>query len=114
MAQSIFDFFHNPRKIELLEKLNEVGLVLVAPASKPRATKLTGTTFVLTGELTSLTRDEAKERIRAWGGEPSESVSKKINYVVVGENPGSKYEKAKKLGVTILNEQEFLALLKST
>ncbi|MBO8595501.1 NAD-dependent DNA ligase LigA, partial [Staphylococcus aureus] len=68
--------------------------------------------FVLTGTLTSMTRDEAKEKIRALGGDISESVSKKTSYVVAGENPGSKIDKAQKLGVAILDEQKFLNLLK--
>ncbi|MBI4262366.1 NAD-dependent DNA ligase LigA, partial [Candidatus Uhrbacteria bacterium] len=66
---------------------------------------------VLTGTLTSLTRDEAKEKIRSLGGEISESVSKKTSYVVAGTEPGSKFEKAQKLGVTILDERGFLLLI---
>jgi DNA ligase (NAD+) len=68
-------------------------------------------TFVLTGTLASLERDEATEKIRARGGDVSESVSKKTSFVVVGENPGSKLDKARKLGVKTLSEKEFLAKL---
>jgi DNA ligase (NAD+) len=72
---------------------------------------LSGKTFVLTGTLESMSRDEAKEKIRAKGGAVSESVSKETSYLVAGENTGSKYAKAQSLGVKILDEKEFLALL---
>ena len=68
--------------------------------------------FVLTGELESMSRDEAKEKIRALGGDISSSVSKNTNYVIVGKNPGSKYDKAKTLRVKTLDEREFLDILK--
>jgi DNA ligase (NAD+) len=71
----------------------------------------TGTTWVLTGTLAAMSRDDAKEKIRALGGDISESVSKKTSFVVVGADPGSKADKAEKLGVTILNEEEFLKKL---
>lgn len=67
--------------------------------------------FVLTGELETLTRDEAKDRIRELGGDISESVSKKTSYVVAGQTPGSKYKKAKKLGVKVIEEKQFLKLI---
>ena len=74
--------------------------------------KLKSKTFVLTGGLETMTRDEAKERIRELGGDISESVAKTTDYVIVGSEPGSKYDKAKKLGVKIINEKEFILLLK--
>ncbi|MFC1701105.1 BRCT domain-containing protein, partial [Patescibacteria group bacterium] len=74
--------------------------------------KLVGKIFVLTGELKSLTRDEAKNKIRNLGGDISSSVSKNTNYVVVGENPGLKYNKAEKLKIKIVNEKKFLELIK--
>ena len=73
--------------------------------------KLQGKSFVLTGSLSSMSRDEAKEKLRSLGAVASESVSKVTNYVVAGENPGSKYDKAKKLGIVVLNEDEFRKLL---
>ncbi len=76
------------------------------------AQKLMGKKFVLTGTLQSLTREQAKEKIRALEGDISGSVSKKTDFVVVGENPGSKLEKAKKLGIKTLTEEEFLKMLK--
>ena len=72
---------------------------------------LEGKTFVLTGELPSFTRDEAKDMIRKRGGSVSSSVSRKTNYVVAGENPGSKYDKARELGVTVVDESGFKALI---
>ena len=73
--------------------------------------KLKGKSFVFTGALKSMTRDEASEKVRLLGGDVSSSVSKNTDYVVVGENPGSKYEKAKKLGVKMISEKEFLKLI---
>ena len=76
-----------------------------------RTDELAGKTFVLTGTLASMTRDEAAERIKAKGGKTSSSVSKKTSYVVAGDNPGSKLDKAQNLGVIILNEDEFLKII---
>jgi DNA ligase (NAD+) len=110
VAQSIYDWFRDKRNIALLERLEKVGVQIGAPQLKTKSCKLKAKTFVLTGTLKTMTREEAKERIRELGGDVSESVSKKTNYVVAGEEPGSKYEKAKKLDVKILNEKEFLKL----
>jgi len=77
------------------------------------AQPLAGKTFVLTGSMDGLTRDDAGERIEALGGRVTSSVSKKTDYVVVGEAPGSKRDKAEKLGVTLLDEPAFIALLDS-
>ena len=79
---------------------------------KESAFKLKGKTFVLTGSLELMSRDKAKEKIRELGGDVSESVSKKTDYVITGNEPGSKYERAKELGVKILAENDFLKLLK--
>ncbi|MEK7461074.1 MAG: NAD-dependent DNA ligase LigA [Patescibacteria group bacterium] len=111
VAQSLFDYFHNPRKLELLRKLRDVGIELMAPKIRQSSGKLADKTIVLTGELVSLTRDQAKAKIRLLGGEVSESVSKKTNFVVVGENPGSKADKAQQLGLPILSESAFIDLL---
>lgn len=111
MAKSIHQYFNNPVNKKFLEELKQGGVQILAPEAKQQSAKLAGQTFVLTGGLEKLTRDSAKEKIRAWGGEVSESVSKKTGYVVVGSEPGSKYDKAKKLGIKILSEDEFLDLL---
>jgi DNA ligase (NAD+) len=114
VAQSIFDWFRDRKNIELLERLEAGGVEIEVAAmtnTGPRNPKIAGKTFVLTGGLVSMGREEAKEKIRAQGGEMSESVSKKTDYLVAGADPGSKYDKAKKLGVQILDEKEFLELL---
>lgn len=112
VAKSIYEWFHNKKNLKLLEDLEKAGLILISPKFQITNYKLKGLTFVLTGELKTLTREQAKDKIRMQGGDVSESVSKKTSYTVIGENPGSKYEKAKKLGVKILSEAEFLKMIK--
>jgi DNA ligase (NAD+) len=112
VAQSIYDWFREKRNIELLGRLEKAELEVIVPSRSATRGKLTGKTFVITGSLESMSREQAKEKIRAEGGDASESVSAKTSYLVAGEAPGSKFEKAKKLGVTIVNEEGFLRLLK--
>jgi len=112
VAQSVYDWFRESRNLKLLQKMEEVGIKIRVQKLKVSSLKLKGSSFVLTGSLETMERGEAKERIRELGGDVSESVSKKTSYVVVGAEPGSKAEKAKQLGVKILNEKEFLAILK--
>ena len=110
VAQSIFDWFQKSYHKKLLQKLDKAGV----KAESEKGTgpnKLAGKTFVLTGTLESIGRDEAKDKIRDLGGDVSSSVSKETDYVVAGAEPGSKYERAKKLGVKILDEKEFLKML---
>ena len=109
VAESIVEHFKDHKNAKELDHLLEV--VHVKHAVKPKAGPLTGTTWVITGTLDSLSRDEAKARIKALGGDVGESVSKNTSYVVVGAEPGSKYDKAKKLGVEILDEKQFLKKL---
>ena len=111
MAQSIYDYFHSSYAEKLLRKLDQAGIIIEIPEPSKKNLILAGKTFVLTGELENLTRDEAKARIRELGGEVSGSVSANTDYVVAGKEPGSKYEKAKELGAKIINEEEFLTLL---
>ena len=110
VADSIYDFFHKKRNLELLKKLKKAG-VKIGRKERTKYQPLKGRTFVLTGALETLTRDEAKKRIRELGGEISESVSEKIDYVIVGEKPGLKLKKVKKLGIKRIGEQEFLKLI---
>ncbi|MBO5868343.1 MAG: NAD-dependent DNA ligase LigA, partial [Oscillospiraceae bacterium] len=109
-AQFIADWFAAPETQELLEKLRNAGVNFVNKQAQ-QDSRFVGSTFVLTGALTKFTRDEATERIEQFGGKVSGSVSKKTTYVVVGENAGSKERKARELGITILSEDDFLAML---
>ena len=110
VAATVREFFSNERNLALVERLRGYGLTFTAER-KVRGTALSGLTFVLTGTLPTLTRDEAKERIEAAGGKVSGSVSKKTDYVVAGEEAGSKLEKAQSLGVAVVDEAGLLALL---
>lgn len=112
VAKSIYDWFRDKRNLKLLERLVKVGVKIISPKLKAKSQKLKDKTFVFTGELESMTRDEAKEKIRELGGNVSSSVSKNTDFVVVGKEPGSKYNKAKKLGVKIIREEEFLRMVK--
>ena len=109
VAQHIVDFFGEQHNRDVIGKLREAG-VNWPVVEKPRAQPLAGKTFVLTGTL-SMARDELKEKLQALGAKVTGSVSKKTDYVVVGENPGSKHDKALQLGVTILDEAECLELI---
>jgi DNA ligase (NAD+) len=115
IAVAIQEFFAEQRNRDLLEDLRQAGLQF-SQAKKPaakQAGKLQGRTFVLTGTLPNLTRDEAAERIEAAGGKVAGSVSKKTDYVVAGENAGSKLDKARKLNIQVIGEQELLTLLEA-
>jgi len=112
VAKSIYEYFQKKRNLQFLEKLKKVGIEIIpTQKSKVKSQKLKGLIFVLTGALETMTRQEAKEKIRSLGGETSESISKKTDYLVVAKEPGSKLEKAKKLGIKILTEKEFLSFL---
>ena len=110
VAQAIREFFDNKRNLDLVERLRKAGLTFTAE-KRVRGTKLEGLTFVLTGTLPNLTRDAAKEKIEAAGARVSGSVSKKTDYVVAGEEAGSKLEKATSLGVTVVDEAGLIKLL---
>ncbi|MDE3084022.1 MAG: NAD-dependent DNA ligase LigA, partial [Verrucomicrobiota bacterium] len=112
MALAIIDHFNNPRNRAVVGELLSLGVSPSAPPRHVAGTKLAGKTFVLTGTLPSLTREDATARIEAAGGKVSGSVSKKTNYVLAGEEPGSKLDKAKTLGVPVIDEAEFLKMLK--
>ena len=111
IAVSVESTFHLESTRKLIEKFKKSGLKLKEPEAVLKSNKLEHKKFVFTGELTSLTRDEAGERVKSLGGEVVSSVSKNTDYVVAGESPGSKFDKAKSLGVTILNEKDFKELI---
>ncbi|HCS47058.1 MAG TPA: DNA ligase [Candidatus Aminicenantes bacterium] len=111
VAESIVFFFRQPENFALIGKLKEAGLNFETRVSRRIAQPLAGKIFVLTGTLASLERDEAKEVIENLGGKVTSSVSPKTDYLVIGESPGSKLDKAHKLNIAILNEQEFLKLV---
>jgi len=111
IAKSIVEFFAEPKNRELVEELRAAGLTLKGK-KKERGTKLAGKTFVLTGTLANYTRDEAKKLIEDAGGKVAGSVSKKTDYVVAGADAGSKLDKAKELGVEVVDEQGMEGLLK--
>jgi len=113
VSKSIYEWFHDKDNLKFLEKL-EKHVKIVAPEPKKGSQKLEGKTFVLTGSLETMSRDQAKAKIRELGGDTAESVSSKTSYVVVGSESGSKAERALELGITILEEQDFLKLLSMT
>jgi DNA ligase (NAD+) len=110
VAQSIHTFFRQPNNIELIEKLKKGG-VEIKREERVAGAPFEGKTFVFTGALEHFKRDEAKKLVERLGGRASSSVSKQTDYVVAGADPGSKYDKAKELGVTILSEPEFRKLV---
>jgi len=109
VAESVYRWLHTPANQELMNQLAERGVTV--ETAKKASGALVGQTFVLTGEMESLSRDEASDLIRSLGGHTSSSVSVKTDYVVAGDNPGSKYKKAQQLGVKIVDEKGFLKLV---
>ncbi|QQG42821.1 MAG: NAD-dependent DNA ligase LigA [Candidatus Giovannonibacteria bacterium] len=110
MAESVYGWFREERNKNFLKKL--LRCVDIENSKKKKLGKLAGKIFVFTGEMESMSRDEAKAKVRELGGDPSETVSKNTDYVVAGSNPGSKYDKAKKLGVKIIDEKDFLKMIR--
>jgi DNA ligase (NAD+) len=111
VALSISRFFSEPRNRELIERLRVAGLQFTSESARPKGGRLQGLTFVLTGMLPSLSRDEAKRLIESAGGKVSGSVSGRTSYIVAGEDPGSKLAKAQELGVAVLNERQLRELI---
>ncbi len=111
IAQSLKDYFSKSENLEIIEKLKIAGLKFEIEENENADNSLTNTTFVLTGTLDNYSREEAKAEIEKRGGKVSSSVSKKTTYVLAGEKPGSKIDKAKKLNVKIINETEFEKLI---
>lgn len=111
IAQSIYEFFHNENSIKFLTQLKANGVEPTEEIFEAKSNVLAGKTFVLTGTLQSMTRDEAGEKIKLLGGKTASSVSKNTSFVIAGESAGSKLTKAQNLGVIILSENEFLDML---
>ncbi|MBT7282814.1 MAG: NAD-dependent DNA ligase LigA [Elusimicrobiaceae bacterium] len=112
IAQSVFEFLKDENSIKLLNRMQNFGLNFKDTSSPKKITKISGKSFVFTGELKTMSREEAQEKVEQLGAKTSNSVSKKTSYVVAGENAGSKLKKAETLGIEILTEQEFVALIK--
>jgi DNA ligase (NAD+) len=113
IARSIVEFFKEKRNLSVIEKMFRAGLTLKeAVKEEVKESPFTGKTVVFTGALQSMTRDRAKELVESLGGHVSNSVSRKTDLVVVGENPGSKFTRAQQLGIKTINEEEFLSLLR--
>jgi DNA ligase (NAD+) len=113
VAESIHTFFRQPHNREVIERLRAAGVSWQegAPRAREATGPFAGKIVVLTGTLSAMPRDDAKERIEAMGGKVTGSVSKKTDFVVAGAEAGSKLDRAKELGVTVLDEQQFLQLL---
>ncbi|MEX1014373.1 MAG: NAD-dependent DNA ligase LigA [Candidatus Paceibacterota bacterium] len=113
IAESVYGWVRDKYNKKLVERLSKVGVRIVLPKQKnKKSNKLVGKSLVLTGSMVDMTRDEAKKIIRQLGGKVSSTVSSKTDYLVVGESPGSKLEEAKKNKVKIINEKEFLELVR--
>jgi DNA ligase (NAD+) len=112
ISQSVRRFFSIDQNNEIIERLKKAGLNFSQSKPESESNRFEGKSFVLTGTLSSMSREEAKEKIQNHGGTAVSSVSKNTNFVVAGESPGSKLEKAQKLGISILTEEQFLKMLK--
>ena len=112
VAKSIFDFFSDPDNVSLLQKLNELGVKTKHEKQESISGMLTNQTFLFTGTLSKLKRSEAEALVEKNGGKILSGVSSKLNYLITGEDAGSKLEKAKKIpGIKIMSEEEFLSML---
>ncbi len=111
IAKSVFDFFSDPTEREIVDRLRQAGLQFNLRSEVPVSNELTGMNFVLTGELSNMSRNEAQLAIEARGGKVTGSVSSKTTYVVAGANAGSKLTKANQLGVRVISEEEFRKML---
>jgi DNA ligase (NAD+) len=111
LAESIYDWFQSPHNRKVLDKLRTAGVNMRAEEKVAAGTSLAGLTFVITGTLPTLSRDEASAVIESHGGKVTGSVSKKTSYVLMGESPGSKADKARELGVPIIGEDDLRKLV---
>jgi DNA ligase (NAD+) len=113
MAESIVEFFKNEENLKVIEKLRKAGVRMEKEKVEEKKDILTGLTFVVTGTLKNYSRDEIHNYIKKLGGKVSNSVSKNTDYLICGESPGSKLEKARAIGVKVISEEEFEELVKS-
>lgn len=111
IGKSVYEWFNNKKNIGFLKKLEREGIKLLPVTISKEKGRLKNIVFVITGVLESMSREQAKEKIVDQGGKVNEILSSKTDYLIVGESPGTKYEKAKKLGIKIINEKEFLWIL---
>ena len=110
VSASVYQFFRDKKNKESIERLKKAGVKVIESKVK-EGKKLTGKTFVFTGALKNVERDEARNLVESLGGMTASSVSKKVDFVVVGEDPGSKFDKAKELGIKTLTEEEFKKMI---
>ncbi|MCB9707304.1 MAG: NAD-dependent DNA ligase LigA [Myxococcales bacterium] len=113
IAQSVHQYFSRPQTRELIDKFRAAGVTLDGPQRPRGKGPLAGKTFVLTGSLQGLSRDQAKERIEALGGKVQSGISKRTEFLIVGDNPGSKLQKAIELGIAVLDEPKLLKILEA-
>src|SRR4030066_1274160 len=106
VAASVHRFFGDKKNRESIDRLKKAGVKVIEPKAKEKG-KLTGKIFVFTGALKVFGRDEARNIVESLGGMTTSIVSKKVDYVIVGEDPGSQFDKGKKLGIKTLTEEEF-------
>lgn len=109
VSKSIFKWFHSEEKLKLVNDLLEIGVEILTP--EKFGNKLKDKKFILTGSLKSMSRSDAEKNIRVMGGNPVKSISRNTDFLIAGEYPGSKFEKAKKLGIKIIKEKEFLNMI---
>jgi DNA ligase (NAD+) len=111
VAQSVYEFFHNERNVAVIKELLAAGVKPESPVKTKPKGKLAGKTIVVTGTLQNFTRQQIEEAIRNAGAKASSSVSKNTDYVLAGDNPGSKLDKARQLGVKVITEKEFQEMM---
>ena len=110
VSASVYQFFRDKKNKESIERLKKAGVKVIEPKVKEKG-KFAGKTFVFTGALQSFGRDEARNMVESLGGTTVSTVSKKVDFVVIGEDPGSKFDRAKELGIKTLTEEEFKKLV---
>jgi DNA ligase (NAD+) len=113
VAESIFQFFREPRNRELVERLRAAGLQFEYKSTRPKGGPLSGLTFVITGTLPTLSREDAKKLIETSGGKVAGSVSKKTSFVLAGEEAGSKLDKARELGIRVIDVDKLIEMIEA-